>query len=98
MILAQVIWDFTTILLVLLLIGGGLFWVIFAWRFENSIEEGVDALLNPLSKLPNEITVEIVKEKQVASQTAPSAPHGKAQASGSISSSHPTEKEESSPE
>ena len=77
MILAEFIWNFKNTSIVVFLIVATVFFFILAWRFGNAIEEGVDAFLNPLSGLPDEITVEIVKEKpetQASSQTVPCSP------------------------
>lgn len=66
-----------------IMIGGFLFWMVFARRWSKSIDEYFDS---PEYNLPSEITIEMVKEKpqaqvkQSASQTAPSSLPSSAQA------------------
>ena len=96
--LAKVIWDFETFKIIGILLAGAIFWVVFAVRFGKAIDSDVNDFMNPFSDLPDEITVEIVKEKPAApvpsstSQTASSPLPSTVQAAASDDASGPKEK------
>lgn len=78
MILCALTGSLREILLILIMALGAIFWIVYAVRFSKAIDKGVDSLLNPLLNLPEEISIEIVRDdpqdRPSACQNAPSVP------------------------
>lgn len=89
-------WTPTTVGIIIFGIIVSIYWILFAYAFDETIDEYFDS---PKIKLPDQITIEIVREKKnspaepSASQTSPSSPTSE-QAVSSVSAHCPKEKEE----